>query len=260
MCVGEAALACLLEYMNCLNCNESKTIKAHLIPKAFVQEVKSSPGEKMMMVHETAKANVSNTGVYDSEILCGPCDTHLGAHEGYVHKLLKDLRFGDPASNAVVQMDSIHGDVIIRFAAGIAWKFANTRKEWGRIDVGPYVDLLRDVALREAPIPASLDVAMIRLVELDGDVYFFRAPKPDRNDHINMVRFTVGSFLFFLKIDRRSNSNTLPAKCWLRGRSNGAFIVAPAHKFEEGRLHKQLATSPPVRGFFGEMRARQSRR
>nr|WP_294810170.1 hypothetical protein [uncultured Sphingomonas sp.] len=156
-------------------------------------------------------------------------------------------------------MEPIDGDRMVRFAAGIAWKYAVTTQP-GRIEVGPYVDVLGDVALRDGPIPTSIDVAMLRIVELDGDVYFYRTPMPDRKEGANVVRFTVGSFLFFLKIDKRRNGSILPAECWLRGRTKGAFVVAPSDLTEEGRLHRGLASSAPSKSFFREMRARQARR
>lgn len=246
--------------MACLNCNHPKTIVAHLLPKAFVQEVKSTSGEQLMIVHENLKTKVSNTGTYDRNLLCGACDTLLGAHEGYIFKLLKRLRALDARLNTLVPIDPVDGDVVVRFAAGIAWKFANTQPGQGRIDIGSYSDVLRDVSLRNGPIPVEVDVAMIRLVELDGDVYFFREPKPDRREQVNMVRFSVGSFLFFLKIDKRRNGSVLPAASWLRGRSSGAFLVAPAEAFEEGRMHRVLAGSLPVSGFFREMKKRQALR
>ena len=212
--------------MPCLICGEPKTIEAHLIPKAFVAEVKTERGEQHLILHKGDKRpRVSNTGVYDSGILCGPCDSILGGHEDYVLGLLRKLRKAQVPLGGIIGVDPIDGDRVVRFAAGIAWKYAVTMQP-GRIDVGPYVGVLADVALRGRSIPASVDVAMLRIVELDGDVYFYRTPMPDRKDDANVVRFTVGSFIFFLKIDRRRNGSTLPAECWLRGRAKGAFVVS----------------------------------
>ena len=94
--------------------------------------------------------------------------------------------------------------------------------------------MLAAVALRNAAISTSLDVAIIRLIELDGDVYLYRSPLPDGKDGVNVVRFCVGSFVFFLKIDKRRNGAALPAECWLRGRTAGAFVRRRQGMFEEG--------------------------
>lgn len=38
--------------MPCLDCGGSKTIEAHLLPKAFVMEVKVDRGEQHLIVHK----------------------------------------------------------------------------------------------------------------------------------------------------------------------------------------------------------------
>jgi hypothetical protein len=143
---------------------------------------------------------------------------------------------------------------MVRFAAAIGWKFSATRKEFGRIDVGAYSEVLQEAAFSEKSIPSSLDVVLIRLFEFDGDVYFYRNPKPDRHDDVNLVRFSVGGFLFFLKVDRRPNMRIFPSECWLRGRESGAFLMAPAEYFEESKLHREFRGQPAVRQIFGKLR------
>ena len=101
---------------------------------------------------------------------------------------------------------------------------------------------------------------MIRLVEFDGDVYFYRAPVPARHGGINSVRFSVGSFVIYLKTDQRPNDRVLPPECWLKGRINGKFLIADAGYFTEGKLHRKLAMGTPVRTFFGRMMARKIER
>jgi hypothetical protein len=242
----------------CKNCGASQTVKAHLIPEAFVMEVKANRGEQHLILHQSqSKPLVSNTGVYDPDLLCGACDGMLGRYEGYAFSLFRRLRTLSAGLGSVLDMGDVEGDVMLRFAAGIAWKFAATQVHFGRIDIGPYAPIVRDVAFGRGPIPSTIDVAVIRLVELDGDVYFYRAPVPARHGGINSVRFSVGSFVIYLKIDKRPNDSTLPAECWLKGRRDGKFIVADAGMFTEGRLHRELATRVPVQRFFGSMIARK---
>jgi hypothetical protein len=244
--------------MPCLHCGAEKTIEAHLIPQAFVREVKRDRGEQHLLIHQGRdRPIVSNTGVFDRDILCTDCDGVLGRYEGYAHALLKRLRTIRVPAGTIVPVDPIDGDMMVRFAAGIAWKFAVTQPDRGQLSLGPYPAILARVALGGGPIPASIDVAMIRIIELDGDVYYYRAPLPDRQDDANVVRFCVGSFVFFLKIDKRRNGRTLPLECWLRGRTTGAFLTVPAELFEEGKLHAKLAGRPPARQFFQEMLTRR---
>ncbi|MEI6100152.1 MAG: hypothetical protein WCS20_18095 [Alphaproteobacteria bacterium] len=247
--------------MACQNCGATDTIKAHLIPEAFVMEVKADRGEQLLIIHDgQERPKVSNTGNYDPNLLCATCDGTLGRWEGYAFTLFKRLRGINADVGSFVSMGPVDGDQILRFAAGIAWKFAATQTHFGKIEIGPYSSLLREVAFGNAPIPSSLDVAVIRLVELDGDVYYYREPVPAWHGGINSVRFSVGSFVIFLKTDKRPNDRSLPPECWLKGRSEGRFLIAPAEHFTEGQLHRELAIRGPVRRFFGDMHARKQRR
>jgi hypothetical protein len=247
--------------MPCLHCRAPKTIEAHLIPRAFVMEVKRDPGEKHLILHAGKDGHAtSHTGVYDKDILCARCDNVLGRYESYAFDQLKTLRSHRFEAGKIVTVEPLDGDVMVRFAAGIAWKYTATTKARGRIDIGPHAATLAEVALGGAPIPESLDLAMIRILELDGDVYYYRTPFPDRKEGVNVVRFCVGGFLFFLKIDKRRPGQMLPEDCWLRGRSTGSFLTAPGEYIEEAQMHAQLAGRASVRGFFHTMRQRSAAR
>ena len=243
--------------MPCLICGASKTIRAHLIPRAFATEVASTHGEKHALIHAASKNyETSATGRYDPDILCASCDWLLGKHEGYVFNLLKQVRAEKTTAGSYIGVNPLEGDTVVKFAAGLCWKYSVTQRSFGRIDIGPYSPILADVAFERSSIPPSIDVLATQLQSGSAESYFYRTPMPDRTEGVNVVRFSVGSFVFFLKIDRRPNPRLFPAECWFRGRSSGWFGVAPAHMFEEWRLHAQAATAPGVSGYFQRMRSR----
>ncbi len=103
--------------MACLNCGEERMIQAHLIPKAFVMEVKRDRGEQHLIIHKgIERLTVSNTGLFDRAILCGACDGMLGSHEGYVFKLLKRLRELKAPLGSIFTVDPLEGDTVVRFS------------------------------------------------------------------------------------------------------------------------------------------------
>jgi hypothetical protein len=122
-----------------------------------------------------------------------------------------------------------------------------------------YGQLLADVAFEQTSIPTSIDVTAIQLHTGDDDVYFYRAPLPDRQLGVNLIRFYVGGFLFFLKTDKRPNPTVLPERCWLRDKRAAAFAVLPADMFEEWHIGVQIAGRPRTRSYFDKMRAKQNR-
>jgi hypothetical protein len=81
-------------------------------------EVKADRGEQHLILHEgRTKPQVSNTGVYDSNLLCGTCDGILGRYEGYVFSLLRRLRTIRADLGSIVDMGTVNGDIMLRFAA-----------------------------------------------------------------------------------------------------------------------------------------------
>lgn len=223
-------------------------------------EVKVDRGEQHLIVHrDNPHPRVSHTGVYDKDILCGDCDNILGRYESYAFDLFRKIRTQSLSAGKIISMDNVEGDMLVRFASGIAWKYAVTIPDRGRIDIGPYKDTLRMVAFSGGQIPNAIDVTIGRIIELDGDVYYYRTPMTDRKEGVNVVRFCLGGFLILLKIDKRPPGSWLPKECWLRGREKVAFPTLPAELVEEAKLHVELANRTPVRRFFGKMRERSAR-
>lgn len=78
----------------CLICGKGPTIKAHLLPEAFVREIFHAPkdDEQHLIYHpDTGKKVQSGTGRFDRNILCGDCDNVLGRYEDSAFTLIKRL-------------------------------------------------------------------------------------------------------------------------------------------------------------------------
>jgi len=241
--------------MPCLNCGSSPTIDAHLIPRSFALEVTDERGEQHAIAFQHSPIfRKSNTGLYDTAILCAPCDQILGQNEKYVLEFLRAARL-EPANHHSVCHRSGDGDKFVRFAAGIAWKFSVTRPEYGRIGVGPYASALADAAFGKAAIAANIDLIVFRLLTGNNSVPFYRLPRTDRQEGINFVRFCVGSFLFLLKIDRRTTGSP-PFNRWLKGVSIISYECLAASLFEEWKVGAQIAARPRVRSYLDRMRRR----
>jgi hypothetical protein len=224
----------------CLCCGATPTIRAHLIPQAFAREIRDGDQTFALTKGMTPAFRPIQNGVFDDTILCRECDNRLGTNEKYAFETFKTLREATISKlNTHVGVSPISGDRLIRFAAGISWKFCTTKPEYGRIDVGLYADVLKQIAFDEATIPTSIDMIMVRLKALRFEHHFFRAPKPDRQHGVNFVRLTLGAFLMLLKIDKRNSPNISLPEIWMRGRSEVVFPVLPMDIYEEGRFIKE---------------------
>jgi hypothetical protein len=211
-------------------------------------------GEKHAIARAGAERfHTTNTGVYDSDILCGHCDGQLGRHENYVFNCLKQVREQLAPPGTLLRAVGVDGDIFVKFAAGICWKYCVTQPQYGRISIGPYVNILADAAFERAALPETLDVTAVQLQAGDEEAYFYRTPMPDRKSGVNVVRFSVGGFVFFLKTDKRPNPTFPPAECWLKAKTDASFAVAAAEMFEEWKLHAAIRGQSSIRSYFDRM-------
>ncbi len=220
--------------MPCANCGSIHTIKAHLIPQAFIREVRGEDKGHALTDRVIGDFRPSQNGRYDDAILCAQCDNRLGADEKYAFETLKRIREAAPQIvDRSFSVERVGGDRLLRFALGIVWKYALTRLHYGQISIGPYKDRLKG-ALFAGGDP-QIDAFMMKLHSGDGVSYFYRAPLTSRHGGVNFARFSVGGFVFLVKLDQRTTAR-VPAEVWLRGNRNIQIPAIALDKIEEGRM------------------------
>lgn len=228
--------------MPCQNCGNAKTMRAHLLPKSMCEEVKV--GKSFVTGLFEGKTNFPppvQTGTFDHNILCIRCDGILGEWENEAIKTFRAIR-----ERAIGMVDGAHGTVdgdsssILRFCAGLLYKYSLTTSKFGRIELGPYQEPLRRVAFESAEIPSLLNVALfrLRLHRDDGSVFAYRAPMNDRDKMTgaNMFRVLAGGVFLLIRVDKRPTIPSPLSRLWLRERRDIIFNAAPAQAFEEYRI------------------------
>lgn len=222
--------------MACRICGSSPTIKAHLIPRAFAEEVRGDGKGMAVVTSDNASFWPAQTGTFDPDLLCAYCDAWLGNFENYAIRFIRYARNVDEVEPGTMrEVSGVDTEKIIRFACGICWKFGNTKPDFGKIELGPYNTILAGLSFRNEAIPASIDCYLFRLKSHSSDGMMYRHPLPDRQDGVNIVRFSVGGFVIFLKLDKRHPSGFL-SNLSTRGKNEIVFPVVPPMLFEEGRM------------------------
>lgn len=228
----------------CRICSSVPTIKAHLIPEAFVKEIYHSPksDEKHMIVfNETRYKSASNTGRYERGILCGQCDGLLGKYEDSALELIKRLRrikIGRKSGTESMISPGLYPfrvptpDVILRFACGILWKYASVDPNTpGHLRIGDMKERLEDICFRNGAIPDSIDVFLERdlfsycAFADPMDVYYYATPSLNIRGGRLTAWFSLGGFIVYVRLDDRGTSDYAPKRAWLRGRKSCSFVV-----------------------------------
>lgn len=236
--------------MNCLICGTSPTIKSHLIPKAMAQEVQT--GKAHAVAINPNSYVYTQSGVFEREILCGNCDNKLGYFENIAIKAFRNIRQDVKDENyRECTLKGVAGDDILRFAAGIIWKYSVASEKNGRVVLGPYKQILEDVVFHNKPIPSSIDAILFRLKTHDADdgVFAYRLPSPDRQELVNGYRLLVGGMFIFIKIDKQSPQNGALQRGSIRGNPDLRYTVMPAQNFEEYQRADELAHSGQLSSF-----------
>lgn len=143
------------------------------------------------------------------------------------------------------------GDNILRFTAGLLWKYSVASKLNGRIELGPYRDILKDIAFHNAAIPTSIDALLFRLKthEQDDGVFAYMTPKPDRQEGANGYRLLVGGMFIFIKLDKQQPKTEAYLRASIRGKTDLPYVILPAQSFEEFSKARRLAYSEPLSSF-----------
>ncbi|MGG7655110.1 hypothetical protein [Kocuria rosea] len=193
---------------------------------------------------EAGKFTISQSGVWDREILCGECDGKLGTYEQYAHKIAQKIRQKGPGtswkSEVLPDTDNIK---ILKFCSGILYKYSLTTKTNGQINLGRYQDVLRSFIFdQNTNVPPELDAFVVRPLRYanDSGVFAYRAPFPDRHHGINMYRMMMGGLIFFIKLDKRAISE-LPQGHLIKESAPGLpYTTVDATQYEEFTIPRKM--------------------
>lgn len=229
--------------MNCNNCGSDNLIKAHLIPRAFCVEVQTGKSHASSVTEE-GSFKVTQSGMWDRNILCGECDGKLGTYEQYAHRIAQEIRqTGSDASwktKLVVDTDNVK---VLRFCAGILYKYSLTTKANGQINLGRYQDVLRSFIFdQNNDVPTEIDAFVVRPLKYADDrgLFAYRAPTMDRKYGINLYRMMMGGLIFFVQLDKRPISG-IPPEMLIKNCAEGLpFATVDAARFEEFTMPRKI--------------------
>lgn len=239
--------------MPCRNCGSHELIKAHLIPRAFAVEVKV--GKSIAAGVKSSEAFThSQSGIWDDQILCGRCDGVLGRYENYTLGLTKRIR-ACPDTSPWQQhvLSGVDSEYVLKFCAGILYKFSLTTPPKGRIGLGRYQDVLRRFLFEPGvECPPEIDALIIRPLRFPSDdgVFAYRAPRDDRQHGLNCYRMMMGGVIFFVFLDSRGIALHSARDSFIKGESNTMiFTTVPAQAYEEFAIPARLVNQGRLSDF-----------
>lgn len=198
---------------SCRGCGTSKTIEAHLIPRAFVHDIRR--GHKHILIGSAASAGrkVSQSGLIDRKILCKKCDGHLGKYDRFGIDFCRTFA----AKSQLVAPDIFcirpaDTENVIKFFVTILWRYSiSVLDEAKGVNLGPFEDKFKDILFAGASSTTEPETVLWRYkshVIKEEEIFLPPFRSPFVGGTLNAYSISIGGFRAFVKVDVRP----LPSK------------------------------------------------
>jgi hypothetical protein len=214
---------------HCKMCGqESKLIRAHIIPEAFFRELrKDSQPPLLVSGVPGAFPKRAPIGVYDEEILCDACEQKfaqvddVGINFFLKQRLTHATALTKNGQTVGYEVPDVNTDALLRFLVSVLWRASvSSQGFFSRVALGPFDNLARSaIELPTSKVTPEFDAVLsIWKIEKDLPIKPLLDPHRERWTGVNAYRIYFGDIVAYVKVDKRPFSEPLRA-CAL---SNGA--------------------------------------
>jgi hypothetical protein len=197
--------------MICQYCREDKRlIKAHIIPEAFFRRIRGEQNSlRLISNKENEYSKRAPIGVYDRNILCIECERIFGTWDNYAQDFLNGvpqsatpIRYG----NSIIgyEVPYYNYATLKLFFISLLWRAGISKHSfYAKVKLGPYEALLRNYIAQKNP--GTGDEFAVTLAKFNYHLVPFFDPHPEKFEAINYYRFYLGSYVAYIKIDKRQS-------------------------------------------------------
>lgn len=239
--------------MSCKFCGkEKKLIKAHVIPEAFFRRLRDGQDPPRLLTNaEKSYPKRMPIGVYDSTILCAECEKLFGDWDNYAQDLLgvepKD-------ATQVVENGQVVGyeiyeyryDLLKLFFISLLWRSSiSTHRFYSRVALGSFEAIAKSFIERRDPgMPQDFSVTVAKFNHPHGQSIF--NPHHEKWDQVNYYRFYLGSYVVYIKTDKRKAPG-LHARFMMKPGEPLHIIRRDLERSKEMQLLRSIATAAKTR-------------
>jgi hypothetical protein len=221
---------------------DKELIRAHIIPESLYAPLIGSGTPRTYSTEAGSFPKRYQSGIYDREILCAECDNRIGDWDNYAQAvLLAPLkRYGEPTELKLREsftMPEPDYNRLKLFFISLLWRADQSLHQFFQlVDLGPWRKRAREMILNADPgEPNEFAVLLVRYEHplAAGTIY---QPEPTRPDGLNCYRFSLGSYVAMIKVDRRPFGVSL-APFLLQP---GADLLVGLFEYEESRIYSDV--------------------
>lgn len=232
--------------MKCKFCgNESKLIKAHIIPASFFRRIQQGEKALEMITNRageyTKKAPI---GVYDQTIVCRNCESIWQEWDNYAQTLLADeplngrVRYHNNKKICYV-VDNFEYKNLKLFFISMLWRASVSNDPFfSRISLGRFEDVAKQHISNSDP--GNAEDFSIMLAKFDHPLAKSTLdPHDDKYSGVNFFRFYLASYIAYIKVDDKPTP--VPFSQFAMSENRPLYIVCRDFtKSKELNLMKEL--------------------
>lgn len=191
--------------LGCRVCGETRTIKAHILPRALAHDAKGDGKHVVAVSRDWAGTRYKQSGLWDDAILCEIHERSLHGLDDYGIEFIRRRGDAHPVGRGLFTLSNPEPDKLVGFAACVLWRYAVSRYG-GSIALGPWEARLRQYLFEcGSEKPAALWVSLSRL-HLNGNALtgLIVMPAVERWSGQWVYTFMVSDLRFHLLLDRRT--------------------------------------------------------
>ena len=202
--------------MLCRFClQDKKLIKAHIIPRAFFESMRSEDKKnipfQILTNSEDGYPKKSQIGIYDNKILCRECENIFQKYDDYGQKLLlKDIHKESRNSNDNLEgwvVDEFNYSLLKNFLLGVMWR-ASVSNQCSRCCLGEkYEKVVKDIIINQGLNNDNFDCIIVRHNDYFGKNYLLDPVSKTKfsNQSINFTTVYLGAgYKIFIKVDQKN--------------------------------------------------------
>ena len=232
--------------MPCLNCRNPATCRAHILPGAVGKDIIITSDNRRKALSLAAPDRTDDTlqsGIFDKDILCGPCDGKLGLYDSHAVDICRLL--GTTAEVlttndfSVRRDDGVNHEHLALFAAAVLWRASvSTYRELQQFTLDPAEqERFRAMAFKEImDVPT---VGVLRLVSdnpIAHEAARLAMSYPSRfttNEGFTRAKFSMRGLLFLIKLGQTPDDWLEAITVTALGKVKGsACLTGPLFSFD----------------------------
>lgn len=228
--------------------NETKLIKAHIIPAGFFRRIRQGKEALEMMTNRAGEyTEKSQVGAYDQTIVCSKCEAIWQEWDNYVQQLLAEEPLNGRARyygnrKICYIVDDFEYRKLKLFFISMVWRASvSSHKVFSRVSLDQFEDIAKQHIVNSDPGDSEdFSVVMSKfdhpLAKGIFDPYMYK------NSGVNYLRFYLASYMADIKVDHKPTPKLLSQFAMAENRP----LYIPCRNFERSKelsLAKKLVGS-----------------